>query len=204
MRLPGFTTHRQDTYAARPFTARRHLPADLRVPSWIGVSIAGSVAGGLLLGGVPEADRRLRVLRAVFFGAAFGYLTISLADFAEHFRLEKIATGRYLRAVVVPFGESLNHALTIVTVVSAIMLAGPPAQTDARRRSFWPAFAPGVFLALGWRDELVYHRRRGTHREDIIHTVAHLAAGVMWTTLYAIAGRGARPSPASRARASSP
>lgn len=205
MRIPGFAIRRQDACAARPFTARRRLPADLRVPPWIGATIAASVAGGLLLGGVPETERRLRVLRAVFFGAAFGYLTTSLVDFAEHFRLEKIAAGRYLRAVVVPLGESLNHGLTILTVISAIILTGPPLRTDARWRGLWVALAPGVFLALGWRDELVYHRRRTTHREDIIHTVAHLAAGMMWTALYAITARGARPiSNRGRSRASAP
>ena len=37
-------------------------------------------------------------------------------------------------------------------------------------------------IPLGWRDELVYHRQRTDHREDMFHTVGHLAAGVMLTS----------------------
>jgi hypothetical protein len=46
--------------------------------------------------------------------------------------------------------------------------------------------APGIFLVLGWYDEVVYHRRRCEHREDIMHTISHLAGGVMLTALYAM------------------
>jgi hypothetical protein len=45
--------------------------------------------------------------------------------------------------------------------------------------------APAVFLALGWAEELIYHRRRTPHRENLIHTTEHLAEGIKWTSLYA-------------------
>lgn len=173
--------------ASAPWSVtRRHLPAELRVPIWLGSAVGSAVGAGALLGlGRPGASRPERLTRAVFFGAAFGYLGAALVDFAEHFRLEKAATGRYLAAVVVPPGETLNHAATIATIVAALAWLRPPA-TPPTLRDLALFAAPGLFLALGWRDELVYHRRRARHREDIMHTVSHLAAGVMWTALYTL------------------
>jgi len=49
-----------------------------------------------------RAPGRLGLVRTIFFSSAFGYLVTSLADFAEHFRLEKEVTGRYFGATVVP------------------------------------------------------------------------------------------------------
>jgi hypothetical protein len=171
---------------------RRRVPAELRIPAWLGVTLGGAVAVGPLLGlGTGDTSPPERVLRSVFFSAAFGYLVTSLVDFAEHFRLERAVTGRRLAAVVVPPGETLNHAATIATVVSALALVRPP-RARPTARDLVVLAAPAAFLALGWRDELVYHRKRATHREDIMHTVAHLAAGVMWTALYGmrlVAGR---------------
>ena len=173
--------------AARPFARIEKVPPAVRVPPLLGGVIAAAVAAGPLVG---LASRRAtvpeRAVRSIFWSAALGYLTTSLVDFAEHFRLEKLATGRYLRSAVVPPGETLNHAATIATVVSALALARPVRRRRLRARDAWLLAAPGVFLALGWRDELVYHRRRSTHREDMMHTIPHLAAGVMWTTLYAL------------------
>ena len=169
---------------ARPWAeARARVPPGLRIPRWLGATIAGAVAAGPLIGFATRRARwQERTARSIFFGSAFGYLVTSLVDFAEHFRLEKEATGRYFRSVVVPPGETLNHAATIATVVSALATARPHA--TSRPRALWTLVAPAVFLALGWRDEFVYHRKRSTHREDMMHTIPHLAAGIMWASLY--------------------
>lgn len=53
----------------------------------------------------------------------------------------------------------------------------------ARRRVSDAVDQLDVFLALGWCDEIVFHRRRTMHRENLIHTTQHLAEGIMWTTL---------------------
>jgi hypothetical protein len=166
----------------RRFTELPRLPRELRIPPWLGAGIGAAVAGGGLLGvagrGAPPPER---LVRSIFYGSAFGYLTTSLLDFWEHFRLERAVTGHYLRCAAVPIGETLNHGATIATLVSLLALARPPRRS---LRDLWVLAAPGVFLALGWRDELVYHRRRSTHREDIMHTVAHLAGGVMLASFY--------------------
>jgi hypothetical protein len=162
---------------------RAHVPSTLRIPRWLGATVAGAVAAGPLVGFATRgATWQERLARSVFFGSAFGYLTTSLLDFAEHFRMEKAATGHALRATVVPVGETANHAATIATIIASLLVAQPLATSRARR--VWTTIAPALFLALGWRDELVYHRKRATHREDLMHTVSHLAAGVMWTSLY--------------------
>jgi len=54
-----------------------------------------------------------------------------------------------------------------------------PLPPSLKMRDYLVLASPALFLVLGWRDELVYHRRRCVHREDIMHTVSHLAAGVM-------------------------
>jgi len=155
------------------------------IPRWLALAIALAVAAGVALGALTGPSVPERVLRAVFYGAASGYAGASLVDFWEHFRLEKQATGRWLAATAIPIGESLNHLLTIAVLISMFVLARPPASPPAAR-DFWIMLAPGAFLALGWRDEIVYHRRRAAHREDIMHTVAHLAAGAMLTAFYAL------------------
>ncbi|MCA1662998.1 MAG: hypothetical protein LC659_01740, partial [Myxococcales bacterium] len=119
--------------------------------------------------------------RAIFFASAFAYLVLSLLDFWEHFRLEKAATGRFWSMTVLPLGETLNHMATGLVVIAIFVLARPLPATLAAR-DWLVLLAPALFLALGWRDEIVYHRRRCAHREDIMHTVAHLAAGVMICT----------------------
>jgi hypothetical protein len=174
--------------APRPYAQLRGAPPPpLRVPSIVGALVGAAVAAGPVVGATSRrAPMGLRIARSIFWSSALAYLVTSLADFAEHFRLEKAATGRYLRAAVVPVGETLNHAATIGTVVSTLALARPVRARRLRPLDAWLLSAPAVFLALGWRDELVYHRRRSTHREDMMHTVAHLAAGIMWTTLYAM------------------
>lgn len=157
------------------------LPPSLKVPGWLWAVGALAVVLGCALGLGGDRPLALRLVRAVFFASALGYLTSSLVDFWEHFRLEREATGRYLSSEVVPLGETLNHAATSLVIILMLILARPlPPTLEAR--DWFVLVSPGLFVALGWRDELVYHRRRSSHREDIMHTVAHLAAGVMIAT----------------------
>ncbi len=173
--------------APRPYAEIREPPPGLRVPPLLGTLVGAAVAAGPIIGAASRrAPPPVRVVRSIFWSAALGYLVTSLADFAEHFRLEKAATGRYLASTVVPVGETLNHAATVATVVASLALARPVRRRRLGARDQWLLAAPGVFLALGWRDEFVYHRKRSTHREDMMHTIPHLAAGIMWTTLYAL------------------
>ena len=162
-----------------PFAARSRPDAVLRPPAALVGAVAlavvaGAVAGAALSAGAPA----YRALRAIFFASAFAYLVLSLLDFWEHFRLEQAATGRWWSMTVLPLGETLNHAATGLVIIALFVLARPLPPTLAAR-DWFVLTAPATFLLLGWRDELVYHRRRCAHREDIMHTVAHLAAGVM-------------------------
>jgi len=109
---------------------------------------------------------------------------VSALDIWEHFRLEKHVTGHYLTATVVPIGESLVHGAIGLTLIAFIGLAAPFGD-PFRLRDWFVLSAPLLFLALGWCDEIVYHRRRALHREDILHTVSHLAAGTMIASLFA-------------------
>ena len=165
-----------------PFRARERPIAALRLPvalvATVGFAVtAGAVAGATLSVGAPA----YRLLLALFFASAFADLTLSLLDFWEHFRLERAATGRWWSMTVLPPGETLNHTATAAVIIALFVLARPLPPSLAPRDWFVLA-APALFLALGWRDEVVYHRRRCAHREDIMHTTAHLAAGVMMCT----------------------
>jgi len=161
----------------QPYRERGPLPDELRVPPAIAIGVPLAIAAGIALGLLRDG-REPALLRASFFGTAFAYFAVSLFDFWEHFRLEKAATGRWWSSTVVPIGETLNHTATGAVVVAFLVLARalPPVLEP---RDWFCLSAPAAFLALGWRDELVYHRRRAAHREDIMHTVAHLAAGAM-------------------------
>ena len=168
-----------------PYAERRTLPPELRLGRGWGAVIGAATVGGVVLGALSRRrkPRGHRIARSVFFGSAFGYLTTSLLDFWEHQRMEKAVTGHYGRWTVVPPGETANHLLQIANVATMLGWA-QPRRRPRRLRDLWTLVAPGVFLALGWRDEAVYHRRRATHREDIMHTTAHLASGVMLAALY--------------------
>lgn len=164
----------------RPYRELRELPPELRIPPWLAAlvlaSVALGIAAGLLTG---DGDPAWRLARCVFLASGYSYLAISFVDFAEHFRLEREVTGRYWTFEAIPIGESLNHLATVSTIIAALALARrPPAVPEPR--DWLVLAAPAIFLALGWRDELVYHRRRSLHREDILHTTAHLAVGVMF------------------------
>lgn len=167
---------------AEPFANTPNVPPGLRIPAWLAALTVAAIAAGIALGALTGVGVG-RSVRATFFGAGFAYLTTSLVDFWEHFRLENQVTGRYLAASAIPVGETVNHGLTILTLTGMFILARPlPPVLEPR--DWFIIFAPAVFLTLGWRDELVYHRRRAKHREDIMHTVSHLAAGVMLSSFY--------------------
>lgn len=170
--------------ALREFGSPHAMPPEVRIPRPLGVALAAVVATGVAIGVAIETTARTRILRATFLGSAFGYLAVSLLDFAEHFRLEKEETGRYGTFEVVVPGETANHVATVATLFSILAFSRTP-RRRSNTRDVATLAAPALFLALGWRDELVYHRRRSLHREDVMHTVSHLAAGVMLTSFTA-------------------
>lgn len=170
--------------ALRPY-AGLVLPASMRIPRWLGGLAIGAAAAGALVGAARAGARTHRLLRAFASASAACYGVVACLDLAEHLRMEKELTGHYLRWDAVPLRESAVHAAIISVNVSSLALARPVRKPE-RPHEFWVLAAPAVFLALGWIDELAFHRRRATHREDIIHTTEHLAEGVMWTTHYAL------------------
>jgi len=162
------------------------VPRDVSIPRWCWAGAAFAVAAGIAQGLLRETHGPAeRLLWCMYAACAYLYLALSFVDFLEHLRLEKLATGRYTSMTAIPFGETVNHVCTLATIGVALSLARPLPSTLSPR-DYAVLCAPGVFLALGLRDEIVYHRRRSTHREDIMHTTAHLTAGMMWTTLYAL------------------
>lgn len=167
------------------FGHRAPTPDELRIPrsliGWVLVAILAGAALGIWLGdGAARA-----AVRSSFYAAGFVYLVVSIFDFKEHFRLEMLATGRRLSWVVVPWGETINHVLTGLVLLGLFVLARP-IHPPLAARDWYSVLAPGLFFVLGWRDELVYHRRRAAHREDIMHTTAHLAAAAMLASFVAM------------------
>lgn len=173
--------------AARPFNEVRVIPAELRVPLWFGFSLAAVTVAGAVMGwvsgngavGSPE-----RFTNGAFFSSLYAFVAVSLLDIWEHFRLEKHVSGRYCHWTVIPTGESIIHMLIGAVLVVIIALARPM-QTPLEERDWLVLIGPLLFLSLGWCDELIYHRRRALHREDILHTLSHLAAGAMLVSLFA-------------------
>lgn len=179
--------------APRPFDELRELPAGLRIPPWLAALVVAAACAGVAQSFLTEEGAVVRVFHSSFLGAAYAYLAVSLVDFVEHFRIEKRVTGRYTTFRAIPLGESLNHAATITVILAMMVIARPFPEAPGVRDWLWPA-APALYLVLGWRDELVYHRRRSRHREDIMHTVAHIAAGVMMGGFIALQLVASRPS----------
>lgn len=175
---------------------RRKTPREVQIPWWLGLSISAFTAGGTLFGWLQRKKSFIgagerpsppqRATQAVFVGSGLGYLLTSLVDFWEHFRLEKEKTGRYWGFQAVPVGETINHWLTISTLLGLFASARPLPKEKMARRDWFVLLAPAIFMALGWRDELVYHRRRSVHREDMMHTVAHLAVTAMLASFYSL------------------
>lgn len=167
-----------------PFDALRIVPPHLRIPRLLALAVAASVlfgvVGGATLGAKLPPPQRLAF--GINLAATWSFLAISLADFIEHFRLEHALTGKWMSWKAVPLGESINHVATVSVVVTVLILARPfPPELEARD---WMVLgAPALYLALGWRDEVVFHRRRAQRPEDLLHATAHLASAVMWVTL---------------------
>jgi len=144
----------------RPFRAMP-LPPSVRIPRWLALALGGALSAGLPVALAPSTPRRTRAVRGLLWSTALSWALLTALDAAEHFRLEKAVTGRWLRFVAVPPSESLLHAAILATNLSALALARPPrSRRGGRARRTFRAIGPAVFLALGWLDELVYHRRR--------------------------------------------
>ena len=162
------------------FQELKELPAHLKLHWTVVVVLAAVAAAGLTVGAlVPATHPAQSLLSSTFFCAAGLYLVISIIDFREHFRLEKALTGRMLAARAVPLGESINHAGSVGIILLTLLLPRP-LNGPLEARDVVALLLPLAFLALGLRDEVVYHRRRSAHREDILHTTAHLCAGAMF------------------------
>jgi hypothetical protein len=162
------------------------LPEHLQIPTWLGWGIIVVAILGLGLGYATEAKHPAEAIgNCVFFSSAFTYLFMSLLDFYEHFRIEKQLTGSYFGMAFVPFGETVNHGITTAIIVALFVLARP-LTFPLEMRDYVLLALPGLFLFFGIRDEVKYHRRRSDHREDIMHTVSHLSAGVMLASYMAV------------------
>lgn len=168
---------------ARPFDEVRQLPPELWIPRWFLSLIAAVALAGALFGYASTTGGfACRVAAGAFQASLHLYLAVTLLDLAEHFRLEKHVTGRWIGATVVPLGEHALHGAILVVLVAIVELARCVHQ-ELEVRDWFVLGAPLVFLGLGWCDELVYHRRCALHREDILHTVSHLAAAAMLVSL---------------------
>lgn len=170
---------------ARPYRETK-LDPSLRIPRWLALAFGAAVAlGPIAAMGARRKSPPVRVLRAILATSSATYAITMAIDAAEHFRLEKEATGHYLRWVAVPPSESTLHAGILGSLVTAMASARRPPRRP-RARDHVMLFAPAAFLAIGWLDEIVFHRRRVLMREEIIHAVQHLSEGIMWTALYAL------------------
>ncbi len=161
------------------FDALGPLPESLRAPPrWAALGVASGV--GALLATAPWAASLWPqgLARTGLAVSLVAYLGVSLLDLAEHFRLEREVSGRWLGWQAVPLGESCVHVAVTGVLLAAFALARPLLAQPTLRDAFVLA-SPLLFLALGWWDELAYHRRRATHREDILHTLSHLAGGAL-------------------------
>lgn len=165
---------------------RGPLPPHLVVPArvwWLGIGATLAACVGAAL--FPADALGQQALRAAAAASGALYAFISYVDFREHFHLEKALTGRYLAWRVIPPGETLNHAGSGLTLIALLVLARPLSSVVGARDVVVLAL-PVVFLALGLRDEFVFHRRRAHHREDIMHTTAHLAGGALIASYLAL------------------
>jgi hypothetical protein len=170
----------------RVFKDITELPEHLQIPSWLWTGIVLVVLIGLLMGCIADAKHPVETVgNCVFFPSAFLYFFMSMIDFCEHFRIEKQLTGTYFGAEFVPVGETINHGITTLIIVMLFVL-GRPLSFPLEMRDYILLSLPGLFLFFGVRDEVKYHRVRSHHREDIMHTVSHLSAGVMLASYMAV------------------
>jgi len=180
------TTERYEAWTtcerhARPFREVRMLAPELRVPPslWLALLVfttAGFGVGFSLAGGLDRSPWAF----GSFCAAATSYTLVVALDLNEHFRLERFVTGRYMSWQVIPLWESALHIGIVGSLGIAVVVAfqGP----------LWGngllLLSTLAFFGLGWVDELLYHRRRALHREDILHTVSHLTGGAVFATLF--------------------
>ncbi len=167
---------------ARPFAEMRHVPRSLRIPLVLAAVLAVAIPIAFIAGFAQESFLPLRgLVRGLFLAAVAAFVIVSATDLLEHMRLERELTGRFLAWKVVPLGESLLHAGVAATLVAMFALARP-VETGGSMRDVYVVLAPLLFLAIGWTDELVYHRRRAQQREHVLHALGHLAAAAMLVT----------------------
>ncbi len=170
----------------RAFDDVRALPPHLVITplAWV-IGISATLAAGVAAALFPSEAFGQQALRSASAASGALYAVISYIDFREHFHMEKALTGRYLAWRVVPPGETLNHMGSGLTLIALLLLARPiGAAADAR--DVVVLMLPVVFLLLGLRDEFVFHRRRAHHREDMMHTTAHLAGGALIASYLAL------------------
>jgi hypothetical protein len=173
------------TGPVKPFRQTRTDRA-LRIPRWLALATGAALSVGPILAVSSRgASPRVRLLRGVLGSSAAAYVLTVVLDAAEHLRLEKAVTGHYLRWQAVPLGESLLHTGILADVALAAASVRHPRRL-LRPRDRAMLLAPAAFLAVGWLDEIVYHRRRVGLREEVIHALEHISEGMMWTALYAL------------------
>lgn len=170
---------------AQPFDEIAAVPPELKIPAAFVVGVTAAALGGAGLGVVRASGPPLeRMAEAIFQGSLTVYVGIAAFDVWEHLRLEKHVTGSYLSSTVVPWPETAIHGAIGATLAGFIQLARP-IERKLERRDAFVLLTPHIFLALGWLDELAFHRRRALHREDILHTVSHLSAAALMASLFA-------------------
>ncbi|MCH2174052.1 hypothetical protein MK489_24995 [Myxococcota bacterium] len=166
---------------AQPFEAVRALAPELRVPPSLWLALASIAAMGFVVGGLSASHLgRSTWAFACFCASIASYGFVATLDLKEHLRLEKFVTGRFVAWTVIPLGESALH----VGIVGCLLLAVSITLSQPALGSSPLLLATLGFFGLGWLDELLYHRRRALHREDILHTVSHLTGGAVFATLY--------------------
>jgi hypothetical protein len=158
---------------------------DVAIPGWLGGSLAALVGLAAGIGLLSRKSWPERLSRASFFASGLAYLGVTLVDIAEHLRLEKEATGSYFSAVAVPRAESYTH-LAFFTAQGLCLKMAQLQGRSLRAPKTLRFAAPLLLLGSGWIDELIFHRRRTQHREDIIHTAAHVANAAMLASFTAL------------------
>ncbi len=134
------------------------MGTDVKIPWWLWAIGAVAIAAGIAVGVLTGSGVVMQAVRATFFASAFAYFTTSMVDFREHFVFEKQLTASYFSMRAIPIGETINHTLTALVIVGIFVLARPIGRT-VEPRDWFVLVAPAIFLALGWRDELAYHRK---------------------------------------------
>ena len=166
---------------AQSFKAVRTLSPELRIPPSLWLALGSIAATGFVIGALYASSlNRSTWAFACFCASIASYIFVVALDLKEHLRLEKFVTGRFMAWTVIPLGESALHVGIVGCLLVALFIAlGQPGPSSV------PLLIATIgFFGLGWLDELLYHRRRALHREDILHTVSHLTGGAVFATLF--------------------